>query len=378
MRGVERKARAPATPAEAHRRAERLWKRGGAAARREMLELLLRAARKGHREARSWLVGFVDFPAGKRNPARARTIAELVAETGNDVVAADAACALIYGDGMGGWDHPSVSGADRALGVRLLRRLAERGNVDAMHSLYLGHVRGAGVPKNAREAERWARRALEHGDAEPMNNLGVSLFQGVEFPRDVRRAVRCYRAAAAKSYAIALYNLGLCCRWGDGIPKDPRRAMQLWRRSARLGHRSARLRVACELLDGVICRKSPDRGSRELRSMIAEGSVLAKTELAERLLAGNGVAKDVRKGLSLSKQVHARDPGTGARLLAGHLHALGEAEPRRYRAALRWYELAVRHGDEVATFVAAMCLLEGHPPYVRRNLRRGRALLLRT
>lgn len=345
------------------------------------LERLRRAAGGGDAQAAVRLVQDLLSRRGRARLEEARRHAELALQHPDPLEATFAAGAFVWGDDCGGWDEPDRLGADPAFGLSLLRRLARRGNADAMYSLSLAFQRGSGVRKDFEEALRWARRAARAGDTEALNNLGVRLFYGEGVERDERRAARVYREASALGSPHAAGNLARSYRWGDGVRKDVGEAMRLHRLAARRGHATSKLILACAYLDGDGVRRDARRGTRMLRALVGEGLRDAMDELAARLVEGDGMPKDLTEGLKLARTL-ARAPGwkrrPGAMLTLGnHFHDLGESKPKHFATAMDWYRRAAADDDARAWRNMANCLFYGHPPVVRRDRARGLRCLRR-
>jgi hypothetical protein len=96
-----------------------------------------------------------------------------------------------------------------ATALRLLRPLAEQGDVRAQSTVALIYYHGRGVRQDDVEAAKWFRLAADQGDANSQFNLGVMYAEGQGVPQDDKEAVEWYRRAAAQNNAQAQYNLGL-------------------------------------------------------------------------------------------------------------------------------------------------------------------------
>jgi hypothetical protein len=96
-----------------------------------------------------------------------------------------------------------------ATALRLLRPLAEQGDVRAQSTVALIYYHGRGVRQDDAEAAKWFRLAADQGDATSQFNLGVMYGEGQGVPQDDNEAVQWYRRAADQNNAQAQYNLGL-------------------------------------------------------------------------------------------------------------------------------------------------------------------------
>jgi TPR repeat protein len=68
--------------------------------------------------------------------------------------------------------------------VRIIKPLAEEGDVLAQYNLGLLYYQGEGVPQDLAEAARWYRRAADRGDALSQYNLGLMFSLGEGVPQD--------------------------------------------------------------------------------------------------------------------------------------------------------------------------------------------------
>lgn len=349
-----------------------------------------RAAERGDAQAAVDLVWDRLSRRGRARLDEARRYAEFAIEHPDPFEACTAPHAFVWADGCGGWDDPDAIGVDPQLGLRLLRRLARRGNGEAAYSLSLAHQRGSGVRKDFDAAVRWARRAARLGETEALNNLGVALFYGKGVERDGRRAARCYREASEHGSPHGAANLARCYRWGDGVRKDKREALRLHRLAARRGHTSSQLQVAEAYLDGDLGRRDRRRGLRMLRQLARSGNRSAMVELAERQIDGKGVARNPVAGLELVRALARKQkPSPYAPkspryryapaliTLGNHFHDLGETAPRHYATAMTWYRRAAAAGEARAWRNMANCFLAGHPPVVHKDIQRGLRCLRR-
>jgi TPR repeat protein len=356
----------------------------------ERLERLRRAAECGDARAAADLVRNRLARRGRARLAVARRHAELAIGHPEPDEASRVAGLFLWADGCNGASRPADPGADPALGLWLLRRLARQGNGHAAYSLSLAYEHGVGVERNIDTAVRWARRAARLGETEARNNLGVALFYGKGVERDERRAARCYREAAAHGDAHAAANLARCHRWGDGVRKDKREALRLHRLAARRCHTSSQLQVAEAYLDGDLGRRDRRRGQRMLRQLARSGNRSAMVELAERQIDGKGVARNPVAGLELVRAlVRKQKPSPYAPrspryryvpaliTLGNHFHDLGASAPRHFATAMTWYRRAAEAGEARGWRNMANCLLAGHPPVVRKDVQRGLRCLRR-
>lgn len=80
-----------------------------------------------------------------------------------------------------------------AIAAKLIRPLAEQGNVFAQFSLGGMYALGRGAQRDDNEAVKWFLLAAEQGDAKAQYNLGIVYHQGKGVPQDYKEAMKWYR-----------------------------------------------------------------------------------------------------------------------------------------------------------------------------------------
>ena len=68
----------------------------------------------------------------------------------------------------------AYAAGDYDAAVKILRPLADQGDVGAQFNLGIAYEMGHGVPKNNKEAVMWFRKAAEQGYARAQYKLGVA------------------------------------------------------------------------------------------------------------------------------------------------------------------------------------------------------------
>jgi TPR repeat protein len=127
--------------------------------------------------------------------------------------------------------------------LRLIRPLADLGNVGAPYQLGLMYALGQGVPQDYAEAVKWWRKAAELGHAKAQYSLGVAYGKGLGVPLDLAEAMRWSRRAADQGDADAQVIVGTLYEKGQGVPQDYAEAMKWYRYAASLGNAAALLAI---------------------------------------------------------------------------------------------------------------------------------------
>jgi len=84
-----------------------------------------------------------------------------------------------------------------ATAFKLLRSLANKGDVRTQSMLGSMYLKGQGVAQNNVEAARWYRKAADQGDVKAQNNLGVIYYGGQGVPEDHVQAYKWFAIVAS-------------------------------------------------------------------------------------------------------------------------------------------------------------------------------------
>jgi TPR repeat protein len=114
---------------------------------------------------------------------------------------------------------------DWTTAMRLLRPVAEGGDVKAEHLVAMMYLWGRGVAADPAEAFRWYRKAAEQGDADAEAEVGAVYWGGWQpdspVQRDTSQALKWFRKAADQGQEEAQFALGIMYERGaEGVPPD--------------------------------------------------------------------------------------------------------------------------------------------------------------
>jgi tetratricopeptide (TPR) repeat protein len=148
--------------------------------------------------------------------------------------------------------------------ARMYRFAADHGFAGAQVLLAWMYISGEGVPRNYAEALRLYHLAADQGDADAQKALGLSYFNGIYgVPQSFAEAAGWYTLAADQGEALAQSELGILYANGQGVRQDYVRAHMWFNLSAAQGNQKA--------------LKDRDRiAGRMTREQIAEAQKLAR------------------------------------------------------------------------------------------------------
>jgi TPR repeat protein len=104
--------------------------------------------------------------------------------------------------------------------MRILKPLAEQGDMNAQFMVGTLYDNGYGVPRDGTEAALWFRKAAEQGHTLAATSLGMLTLYGDGVPKNYADAMKWYLQAAKQGDAGAQSSLGLIYKRGYGVPQN--------------------------------------------------------------------------------------------------------------------------------------------------------------
>lgn len=219
----------------------------------------------------------------------------------------------------------------RRMNVRLLRRAAERGGVEAMACLGV-ELMG---DKKDEEGLRWLRRAADAGDA----NAQVQLGSFYDSRNEYEDAVHWYRMAAEQGDATGQHTLGAMYMLGTGVPKDISEGINWYRKAAEAGD------TRTQILLGSIYANSEFVPTDVAQAAYWYSAAFKASSLTHEL--AKKYPDELRWFLSVADE--SDDPGILLNV-ANIYSTKGGGVPQDHTEAVRFYHLAADYGSEDALF----------------------------
>ena len=138
-------------------------------------------------------------------------------------------------DGAGGDIHRKKDPPE----IKLLKELAEFGDLTAQFNLGVANEFGRGVPQDDEKAAFWYRKSAEQGLAAAQSHLAVMYANGKGVERDYDQAAYWFEKAAEQGDPQAQNNLGAMNYQGQGMPQDDVQAYFWWLLASVQGNRNA-------------------------------------------------------------------------------------------------------------------------------------------
>lgn len=254
--------------------------------------------------------------------------------------------------------------------MRLLRRQAERGSVEAMTCLAVDYM----DLQNFNEATRWFRKAADLGFPDAQLMLGSAYDAGKGVAKDGAEAVRWYRRAAEQGDTTAQSIMGGMYLNGDDVEKDISTGLEWYRKAAEKGDIAAKVMlggiyansefVPNDTAEAVVwyssafsanslTRSQAEKYAKELRwflsvAEIGDGDVLLNVANLFNCTNG-GLPQDSAEAVRWYRL--AADKGNEEALcFIGKMYETGDGVEQDFSEAMRWYQLAAERGNAGAMF----------------------------
>ncbi|MBR3374401.1 MAG: sel1 repeat family protein [Firmicutes bacterium] len=229
-------------------------------------------------------------------------------------------------------DYPDLYNPESAM--KLLKRLADRGNASAAYMLsqqllrngvneeavkYLSsasnkeyppamallgekRLKGDGVEKNTQLGVRLLSHAAQAGNVKAQMTLSTAYHLGEHLPEKPDRALFYARQAALQTDKLAQMRLGVYYATGYGVDRDPRESYFWMYQAAKQGFAYAQAVVGECLQEGFGVRRNKKKGTKFYVKAAAQGDQFAEVRLGLCYILGRGTKQDKEKGVSLLRE----------------------------------------------------------------------------
>jgi|GEM_PF-1708395 TPR repeat protein len=245
----------------------------------------------------------VENPVSTADDAEARAWLQQALELGEPKAKVALGSLLIQGKG---------GPRDMFAGERLLTEAArELPEYNLLVGVTYSSLADKGLPKAEAKSKflAYTRRGADLGDTHAMMQMGFEHEFGKTVPKDMKEAVWWFTKAAEKNDVYGMTTLGMTLRYGkDGVEKDSIAA------------------------------------ARWFRSASARGDEPASIYLAQMTMLGEGIPKDLQRGLGMLKGLAEKGSGY-AQVELGKMYEHGEGLTKNQQEAYYWYVVADSIGD---------------------------------
>ncbi len=257
----------------------------------------------------------------------------MLAKLNKDLYQEKLACCYHFGDGIE---------KDLQQAIYWYRKAALRGNSEALFGLgEVYYEMGHGTDKtNTKKCIRYELKAAEMGHVFAQANVGMFYLEGKGVKRSLDKGLFWTRSAAMAGSHVALYNLGVYYKDVEG--KMPE-AVQLFRKAAKKGNNLALFELGIAYIEGEGVRKNVKRGIDYLELAASRGSKDANTHLGMLYHNGEVVTQDLGKAISYYRAA-ANLNDTWAKYFLGLCFLDGDGVKKNRRTAIKWIAAAAQEG----------------------------------
>ena len=228
-------------------------------------------------------------------------------------------------------------------------KAARAGNDAGATNIANMYVKGLTTDLPESEIMDYLAKSSDRGDVLASSKLGELLLKN----QDYEQAAKYYLRAADKADPKSLYDLAKLYQSGKANPTDPTLVQQFLKKAADQSYLPALADYGL-----LLAKTSPKDSIPYLEKAAKQGRKDCIEELAFIYLDGNGVDKNVNKGIELLSE-SAKNKDFNATRLLGNIYYDGEYVPQDLKKALKYYSVAAKGGDASAQNIFGEMLLKG-------------------
>lgn len=240
-----------------------------------------------------------------------------------------------------------------------LLKAAELGDFGALNELtaMLNDERQKPLTLRTEELFRRLEQSASQGSVPSMIALADYFDRGWLTPIDRAQARKWLERAAERDSPVGKFHLARYLAEGWGGPSDKARAFAIWQAGEVAGDSDAKLSVANALLTGTGIARDIAGGERRLKDLIEKGHPRARAALAHFVAMGTLPAGNFDAAAELRRLAETGD--SSAQFALAYLLEDGRLVPKDLSAAREWYARSAQQGNDWAAFrQSTMVLLD--------------------
>jgi len=216
------------------------------------------------------------------------------------------------------------------------KQAVNKGSFSAAANLGRMYQFGEGVKTNPQEAEKLFRLAIKNNIGGLETNLANLLEDFPSLNPDEREITKLWeKAATSDKDDYAKYRFGYRLLTGIGIDQDSARGLSLLERVAGSGDHFYQYEMGRIYQDGIGVIPDKDKARSWYEKASGNGSKLAKSDLADILMAKSADPADLQRGLRLRLELASTGDRRNQYLLGNHY-----SDAKDYPSAYTWYSRA--------------------------------------
>ena len=184
--------------------------------------------------------------------------------------------------------------------IRWLEESADEGNPYAEYLLGKLYLNGEDIEQDIDEAELLLKNSAEQGNKYAAYTLAKEYLSGERIKKDIPKAMELLIMSANKGFSQAEYLYGKILYHGELTEKDIKNALKYLERSANKGNHYAAYLAGKILLTEESLKDIP-RAIHFFEMAANQGNSYAEFQLGKMYLFGEGIPKDIEKGMEYLK-----------------------------------------------------------------------------
>ncbi|MDA1277778.1 MAG: tetratricopeptide repeat protein [Verrucomicrobia bacterium] len=231
-------------------------------------------------------------------------------------------------------------------------------------------LKGEGVEKNTKEAERLFRESAQLGNPLAEHNLGVMYLTGIGMEKNTATAVEWIRKAGDRGLAEAQFKLAGFYATGLGVEENVKESAAWLKKAAAQGHVEAAYNLATFYAGEKNEESNYVEAAKWYRIAAEHGKVSAQSNLGVLYGRGLGVAQDFVEAVKWFRKAAERGHRSAQFNLARSYIEGKALEPDKVEA-YKWYSLSAAQGDPDAERERLELSIEMSPAEMGEAIRRA-------
>lgn len=244
--------------------------------------------------------------------------------------------------------------------IKKINNKQDKLGVASNYKIGTDYAFGRGMPEIDKLAAETYLHTAKTGSVEAYAALGNMYARGIHFAQDYEEAVRWYQLAADAGHPTATYMLAELYVDGRGVPTNQAIAIELIKKAAELNEPSAQSTLGSVYEVGAYgVTQDPTQALSWYFKAAHAGNALAQMKVGAAYIEGEGIKRDIGKGVEYLTKAAAQNMLEAIRRLAVYNKSGIDSLPADKQQAFAWYLKGAELGDEVCEYQVGCSFLLG-------------------
>lgn len=185
---------------------------------------------------------------------------------------------------------------DQTKALKLLKECIEKENVEAMRILGFMLIDGECIEQDIIKGLKIINNSIEKGSLHAKTQLAGRYYDGKGLNINKNKAKIMYQELIEIGYLMAIEQFGIRLMEDNKNDIERQTGINLVKRAVNLGSENAKLFLAEELIEGTIITRDVIRGMEYLLQLSNNGYLPGKRVLGARLIEGIGIKQNIKEG----------------------------------------------------------------------------------